>query len=160
MLSQERLKELVSYNPDTGTLYWNTARKGVAKGLAGCTRKGGYSVIRIDGALYLSHRIIFFLVKDEWPVEFIDHINGDKSDNRWNNLRCASPSENGCNRLLTSQGVYEIVRKGRPGVWFSPVIEKDGRKYSSTFRKKEDAIEWRKNKERELFGEFRREAVL
>jgi hypothetical protein len=46
-----------------------------------------YRAIRVDGGLYLEHRVIWLLVTGVWPEGVIAHVNGDGHDNRWNNLR-------------------------------------------------------------------------
>lgn len=57
----------------------------------------GYKCGRIDRKTYLAHRVIWMLVHGEWPEHEIDHINGDKTDNRLVNLRCVDRATNGKN---------------------------------------------------------------
>lgn len=54
----------------------------------------GHLTGRYGGKTYLSHRVIWLIMTGEWPDGCIDHINGDPSDNRWQNLRCVSHAEN------------------------------------------------------------------
>lgn len=157
-LTQEFLKEWLSYDPETGIFYWLPRPHSYRRTyVAGCDNGNGYVIIRFKWQLYLAHRLAFFYMTGLWPKEQIDHINGKRYDNRWVNLREASPSENGTNRIV--KGYYKHTRKGRPGIWFTARIEKNGKVYTNTFRSEEKAKNWREAKEIELFGEFRREII-
>ncbi len=92
--SQQRLKEVVSYDPDTGLFAWAKPRRGVVIG-AKCGRISvyGYLEICIDRVLHRAHRLAFVYMAGDCP-EFVDHINRDRADNRWANLRAATHQEN------------------------------------------------------------------
>lgn len=94
-LTHARLKTLICYNPETGNFWWpDKARK--------CTSitSSGYVRVVIEGKEYLAHRLAWFWVKGVWPAVDIDHEDRDKTNNRFKNLREATESENGQNRLL------------------------------------------------------------
>lgn len=95
MITQERLKEALHYNPDTGIFTWLEKSKFSKKKLqiAGCIGQK-YVKIRIDTKLYLGHRLAWLYLYGEFPKKFIDHINGIESDNRIVNLRECSHQEN------------------------------------------------------------------
>lgn len=94
----DQLKAEVEYVPETGRFHWLVSKRGVRAGSeAGFQRQSGYREIRVSWTLYRAHRLAWFYMTGEWPKESIDHINGDKSDNRWANLRLANKSQNAVN---------------------------------------------------------------
>ena len=97
-LTQEKLKQVLSYDPETGEFVWlkvktNRVRVGSVAG----TMTGGYRQIRVGFSIYKSHRLAWLYVYGVWPKNHIDHINGIKLDNRIANLRDATNTENGQN---------------------------------------------------------------
>ena len=93
-LTQERLKEAVKYDPDTGVFVWVKCHAGITRGRTAGNKSHGYIRISIDGYSYLAHRLAWLYVHGEFPNSDIDHINGARSDNRLSNLRTATRSQN------------------------------------------------------------------
>lgn len=94
-LTQERLKELVHYDPETGHFTWRvTIRRARAGHRLGSTMPIGYRVVWIDGVCCYEHRLAWLYMTGAHPTQHIDHISGDKGDNRWANLREATRSQN------------------------------------------------------------------
>lgn len=93
----------MEYDPLTGLWRWvRTGAGRYKKGwFSGCKNAHGYRVIRVDGRLYAAHRLAWLYENGSWPVNHIDHINGDRSDNRAINLREATHAENLWNRSAT-----------------------------------------------------------
>lgn len=118
LLTAQKLRSLLSYDSDTGKFLNKIKRKGVAIGTeAGYINNYGYLVIEISRMPYQAHRLAWLYMTGEWPVELIDHENGNKSDNSWSNLRPASYAQNNANSKTSSRN-----RSGQRGVLF---IEKD-----------------------------------
>jgi len=98
---QARVKEFLLYDPETGVFTWKK-RQGRFKTslvghIAGCPRSDGYWRIRLDDQLFAAHRLAWLYVYGVLPPAQIDHINGDRTDNRIANLRLATNAENGRN---------------------------------------------------------------
>ncbi len=100
MLTQEKVKELFHYDPETGDLVWRVDRgtNKVAGKIAGYLGNHGYLRIRIDGKAYSAHRIIWLYGYGAWPINDIDHVNGLRHDNRICNLREATKAQNSQNQ--------------------------------------------------------------
>ena len=98
-LKPERARELLSYNKDTGIFTWRLGRPKCTVGsVAGHSTNHGYIRIMVEGECYQAHRIAWLYVYGHWPTINIDHINGDKADNRLVNLREANTTTNQENR--------------------------------------------------------------
>lgn len=121
MLTASRLREVASYTADTGVFIWvSPASNRVKRGaVAGSKKSHGYIAINIDGKLYYAHRLAWMYVFVVMPGLPIDHIDGDRHNNRIANLRLASPSENQKNAGLRTtnksghQGVSWVAKAGK-----------------------------------------------
>jgi HNH endonuclease len=165
-ITVERLKERVSYDLDTGVFVWietlgGKCRKGWPAGRLGTGKASGYVRITIDGREYKVHRLAWLWMTGEWPIEQIDHRNGNPSDNRWVNLRLATQSQNKAN-----SGAYRNSKSGVKGVsWnklarkWNSAIQVDGKQiHLGRFEKIEDALAAYQIAAKGNFGEFSRTA--
>lgn len=116
------LRKLIDYDPGSGTFTWRTRKlpKWDAKfagKTAGSVAATGYVTLRIMDRAYLAHRVAWAMVTGEWPGSLqIDHIDGDRSNNRIANLRLATNAENAQNtgaRSRNTSGYLGVV-------WFKP----------------------------------------
>jgi hypothetical protein len=100
-LTQEYLQSILDYNKETGDFTWKVAkgRNSRVGKIAGSSHNGGYKTIRIDKKLYLEHRLAWLYVYGEFPKQDIDHKNGVRTDNRLDNLRACTRSQNLCNKI-------------------------------------------------------------
>ena len=101
-LTQERLKEVLRYDPDTGLLT-RLASAGTVKAgtvTAGGFDKDGYRKIAVDGCTHQVHRLAVLYMTGKYPTVHVDHRDHDKSNNRWKNLREATVSQNKQNSKL------------------------------------------------------------
>lgn len=95
MVTVERLRELLAYDPETGVLTWIVNASQVPAGtIAGYVREDGYVEVGVDGHPYRGHRIAWALHHGAWPEGLLDHRNGVRHDNRIENLR---PTTRGLN---------------------------------------------------------------
>lgn len=156
----ETAKRLFDYDPLTGFVYWKigNGRSVNAGDRAGALdRSSGYRTIGYRGRQYREHRIIWLLVYGVWPPMDIDHINRDRSCNRVDNLRLATPAENSRNRTVSS-----VSRSGVPGVywsaehkkWKSQITVGGKRKFLGLHSSLDKARQVRVAAEAELFGSF------
>lgn len=151
-ITLERLKELVTYAPETGLFYWKIKPRGGCKGanigdVAGTIQKTGkgkwnYRTVCLDQKVYYAHRLAWFYMTGKWPPKYVDHINCDGCDNRWENLRLANNSQNGYNARLSKRnkfgfkGVYLNKRDGT----YSAEIRNNWQKYHlGNFKTPEEA---------------------
>lgn len=111
----ERLRALFEYRPDSGELVNRVTRGGLkagqVAGLVAPERHGGYVVVYIDYVAHRAHRIVWKLHFGRDPVGQLDHVNGNRADNRIANLREATPLQNARNRHKPT-GRIPVV-----GVW-------------------------------------------
>jgi hypothetical protein len=120
-ITAERLRELLHYDPETGMFTWRVNRRGTAKAgtHAGRLNPNGYRDIMINGKRYKEHRIAWLYARGVMPTNLIDHINGIKDDNRIENLREATKSQNSANR-----GKPNSSTSGCKGVSWSKAAKK------------------------------------
>jgi hypothetical protein len=148
MLTQERLKELFSYSPNTGEF---TRIKAIAAPnatlgtIAGSLDKyDGYIKIKVDGIKYKAHRLAFLYMEGAFPPKCVDHINGIRSNNSWYNLRKATYSENAqnrSNRRETSSNLLGVSWRASRQTWVARIMVDGKSKVIGSFKTKEEAHE-------------------
>ena len=141
MLPPELLRKLLRYDPDTGKLYWRRRDESISNKFkhfnmlfasqeAGYIGTLGYVKLTVLGCNVLAHRAIYAIMTGAWPEEQMDHINGDRSDNRWVNLRHVTHLQNSANKSgwskKTSSGFIGVYRRPK-GNW-QACATKDGRR--------------------------------
>ncbi len=131
-LTGTELDRLLRYDPDTGMFFWRVDTKNTLAGdIAGSRQSRGYWYIGINRRHYMAHRLAWLYVMGEWPAGYIDRINGNRSDNRFANLRVATNSENARNsrRRINNACGYKGVHYKKPLKKFVAQISVDGRVY-------------------------------
>tara|TARA_R110000737_G_scaffold4909_1_gene15897 strand:- start:194 stop:682 length:489 start_codon:yes stop_codon:yes gene_type:complete len=140
MITQEQLKELLHYNPDTGIFSWlNGKPTGYVVG--GLTDRG-YRRIKVCGKLYRAHRLAWLYTNGLFPKDQIDHINGVKDDNRIINLRAATHAENQHNQKIpinNTSGFKGVSWNKIAGKWGSQIYIAGKRKHLGYFTDKVEA---------------------
>lgn len=157
------VRERLHYDPETGAFIWKVKPAGPVKAgsPAGTINSKGYRVILINWKTYVAHRLAWLYVYGEWPSVQVDHINGDKADNRLANLRLATNSQNQANR-----GPQKRNKSGVKGVFWNRArrrwvasIRVDGKlKHIGEYRDLTEAADAYARTARAEFGEFARTA--
>lgn len=166
--SQELLKRHLDYDPSSGLLRWKercdveafsssrslkiwNARYAGEPALNNISASG-YRVGRINTTLYYAHRIIWVLVTGQAP-DVIDHINGNKADNSWDNLRNVDPCANAQNRKMRADnksGFNGVYWQKSNRKWMVRLPVSEGRKVVGYFDQFDEAVEARKKAQAEL----------
>lgn len=172
MITVDFLRTLLRYEPETGKLFWlaRTPEMFVAKeqpaahscaiwnrrfagqeALTANTGRG-YRQGSIFGKKCFAHRAAWALASGSWPEADVDHINGDRSDNRADNLRSATRTENGRNQKLRSTNTSGAmgVSKARGDAWQAYVKVDGVSRHLGTFASKEDAVRARRAADKAL----------
>lgn len=170
MLSHEKLKQILDYDPENGVFNWRDyplpsgkARRRFGKtcigSVAGHYQKNSYLQIRYDGKLYLGHRLAWFYIYAEWPKE-IDHVNGDPSDNRISNLRVATRSQQNANTRRRRNNKTGFKGVCKYGDRYSAYIKASGGKsrYLGSYETAQEAHNAYLIAAKEAFGDFARSA--
>lgn len=141
-LTAQRLRELLYYDPETGSWTWRLKVHGTTKpgDLAGCAARN-YWVIGINRRIYLAHRLAWLYMTGVWPRLHVDHIDGDGQNNRWSNLRDVDR----CINLQNRRAADTDSRSGKLGVhkgsasWIAEIGFFGQRHYIGTYETSEDA---------------------
>jgi HNH endonuclease len=163
VLTASRLRRLLSYDAKTGLFVWRSRPdKGqfnsqFAGSVAGTTQSMGYTQICVEGKKYLAHRLAFLYMRGSFPRGNVDHANHIPNDNRFENLRSASQSQNRANtcrprnNVSGKKGVYLFRRK-----WHATIAKDYKQYYLGSFSSIESAAAAYAEKARELFGQYAR----
>ena len=155
--TQEEILQAVLYDPDTGNFYSKSTYKSTKFGrLLNKVNNAGYIGISINRKRYLAHRIAWVCMTGNWPKQ-IDHIDGNRINNIFTNLREATKEENSKNRSrkITSKSNYKgVTYLPRIKKWQARVSYQGDRIYLGVFMTEELAAKAYMDKAKELYGEF------
>jgi hypothetical protein len=158
-LTVERLREALSYDPETG-IFRRKIRMGnkLAGEIAGQPHPKGYWTVSVDSHRYLAQRLAWFYVTGEWPPDETDHFDLNKRNNAFENLRLATSSQNKANRpnYSNASGVKGVGWSKQKGKWRARLSFKPKGKHLGFFDRLEDAAKAYEHGAKQHFGEFAR----
>lgn len=156
-LTHARVREVLDYDEETGVLIWKKqlAHRAKAGTVAGSKLGNGYREIRVDNVKYLAHRLIWFWMTGKWPNGQVDHIDLNRSNNSWANLRIATHGQNVYNsglRRNNTSGHKGVIR--RKYAWHARIMANRKLHLLGDFKTKEEAIKAYQDAAKRLHGEF------
>jgi len=167
-ITADYVRARLSYNPETGVFLWKERPRDHFRSLhefvrwnnryagkmAGSADTKGHIQITLDNQRYGAHRLAWVLITGQWPALEIDHANGQKADNRWSNLREATPSQNRANRpapRTSKSGIKGVRFNAKNGKWEATICIN---KRLGTFDTPDEAIAAYDRAAAEIHGEF------
>lgn len=157
-LSLDVARSLLSYDPATGALDWKRPpRRGVAAGPAGHLNSEGYKIVGYKGHEYMAVHLIWFLQTGEWPEQGVDHENRNRSDDRWDNLRPATYTQNNQNKTIrkdNTTGIHGVGFDARRGKLYARIVVDGQGIFLGESRDLHVAAAARRAAEIKHFGEF------
>lgn len=159
MITQERLKAVLNYDSSAGTFTWRNplVRRVKVGQIAGSLMSNGYINIGVDATRYLAHRLAWLYVHGAFVKE-IDHANGDRTDNRIENLRSCSRSDNAHNLFKPRHGLsskYKGVHWAKEKQkWATQICLNGKRKFVGRFHDEDAAAAAYDWNAVQMFGEF------
>jgi ribosomal protein L21E len=158
-MTQEELKEVLHYDPETGVFKWKVRSAyhvHVGDKAGSLNKKVNRTYIRIKGKLYVAARLAFLYTEGYFPA-FVDHKDRNRTDDRKENLRAASRAENNRNMTMPSHntsGYKGVSFNKRRNKFEAYVTFGNKKKYLGAYAVKEDAARVYDKAATELFGEF------
>jgi hypothetical protein len=164
-LTQERLKKLLQYDPETGIFVWigSKSRRVKNGSPAGCVSKAtGYLLIKIGYRHFTASRLAWLYMTGEWPENLVDHEDTDRLNNRWSNLRAATHAGNMQNKPVQKntrsglKGAHCASNPGRKKKWVAHIRVGGTLRHLGYFATPEEAHVAYTSAAKEAFGEFAR----
>lgn len=142
-ISFERIREMLHYCPETGALTWRISRGNqiYAGGTAGTTNAYGYRVVVLDRKFFMVHRLAFMFMLGRMPLHGldVDHIDRNRSNNSWANLREVSRAKNLRNMTAPEHKPPNVNRRGNR--WQVTFSVENKTKYFGMYPTIEEAVE-------------------
>lgn len=166
MIDQQLAIALFDYDPETGSLTWrlstNSFKKGEEAGsVSGAHGYTDYRNVVVFGDRYKAHRLIWLMRTGSWPSGHIDHMDGNGLNNKWDNLREATPSQNAMNQKVRSDsasGCKGISYDKRRDMWYAYIDIDGSRVHLGRHENKDEAVAVRLAAEKRYHGEYARSA--
>lgn len=156
LLTLDQARCALDYDPLTGVFRWRVGRRLAGK-VAGAKTNHGYIRINVDHKLRYAHRLAWLITYGEWP-SFVDHINGQRDDNRIANLRSTTNQNNVRNRRGHGRYLKGVSFEKRTLRWVAQICVDYRRIGLGTFATEIEAHEAYMAAARRYFGDFARAA--
>ncbi|ANN87092.1 homing endonuclease [Shigella phage SHSML-45] len=156
-LNIQEIQEVFAYDPETGVFTW---KRGNRKGKEAGTLNRGYRQLKYRGFKAYAHQVAFVIMENRWPAECVDHIDRNKLNNRWSNLREASITENNHNGRISraSSGYLNVTWHKELQKWMVRLHDKQGLIRGTTkyfpYSGLEDAVNYANLLRRTFHGDF------
>jgi len=158
LLTQEMLKNIIHYSPETGIFTWAKPRQGIKiTDKVGTLKPNGYILILINSKLYRAHRLAWLYMTSNWPENDIDHINGKRDDNRFCNLREATKEQNNWNKKVrkdSTTGIKNVLYYPKYETYYVKITANKVSHTFGPFKTKDEAAKIAKQKRAEIHKEF------
>jgi hypothetical protein len=168
MIDCQLAKALFNYDPESGELTWRVDTNATPKGehVGTITRHKvesytSYINVQVLGQMYKAHRIAWLMQTGDWPKGYIDHIDGNGLNNRWSNLREATPSQNNYNQKVRSDstsGFKGVSYDKKRDLWYVYIDVDKKRKHLGRYETKDEAVAARLAAEKVHHGDYARSA--
>lgn len=160
MLTKDNVRKVLDYDPETGELRWlirpaNCIHVGDAAGY----NHNGYIRFEFDGERYFSHNVIWLWMTGEWPSNILDHRDCNGLNNRWGNLRAATPMLNNANNRKArhnTSGLKGVSFYKYNNKWRAQISINNQRKHIGYYDTREQAHDAYMNVAKSIRGEFAR----
>lgn len=161
MLTVDRLKQVLNYDPETGVFTWLRAagKRRDRDGQVAGFDSNGYVYICVDYRKYPAQRLAWLYMTGEWPSAEVDHKNRKRDDNRWQNLREATHFQNMGNQSLRAtnrSGVIGVSFDAQTQRWRAHISIGGKMRHLGRFDQLSEAVAVRNAAAQEAFGEFAR----
>lgn len=148
--TQQDVQAVLHYDPETGIFVNKVDRnpRALKNAIAGYTNTIGYTVVQINGRKLHAHRLAWLYMTGKWPNCEIDHINRNRSDNRFVNLRQATSTQNKHNtthRINNTSGHRGVTWHKQRGKWQAQISVAGVHRYLGLFDTVDEAVQARKN---------------
>jgi hypothetical protein len=163
-LTAERLRQVLHYDPETGFFTWREriSIRIMPGNVAGALGKRGYLIVGIDGRHHYAHRLAWLYMTGSWPARQIDHEDRVRINNRWNNLRLATPAQNAHNasaRRNNTSGVPGVSWDKRRGCWIAKICINRKQLYLGSFGQDIEAAKAEHRRAQAALHPFRQESA-
>lgn len=140
MITQAELKQIANYDPETGAFTWKQRRCNAPIGsVMGCIKPDGYRYIKLMGKNYKASRLAFLYMTGDMPP-LVDHRDRVRDNDKWDNLREATVSENNINRTRDTERQAGVTWCKSRSKWLATIKRNGKMKNLGRFEEYDDAV--------------------